>query len=128
MAQNRDKPFFIAAGFHKPHQPWVAPAEFFEQHPLDQIQLPPQREGDTVDIPAPASDVSEFDARLSQDQKKQAIAAYHATVTMTDTYVGELMQALEDLGLAEVHYRGVHKRSRVSAKRTRWAVAKKCPV
>jgi arylsulfatase A-like enzyme len=101
MAQNRDKPFFIAAGFHKPHQPWVAPAEFFEQHPLDQIQLPPQREGDTVDIPAPASDVSEFDARLSQDQKKQAIAAYHATVTMTDTYVGELMQALEDLGLAE---------------------------
>ena len=25
MAENRDRPFFIAAGFHKPHQPWVAP-------------------------------------------------------------------------------------------------------
>ena len=101
MAQNRDKPFFIAAGFHKPHQPWVAPAEFFDQHPLDQIQLPPQREGDTIDIPEPASEVSEFDSRLTEAQQKQAIAAYHATVTMTDTYVGELMQALEDLGLAE---------------------------
>ena len=33
MARNRDKPFFIAAGFHKPHQPWVGPVEFFEQHP-----------------------------------------------------------------------------------------------
>ena len=101
MAQNRDKPFFVAAGFHKPHQPWVAPAEFFDQHPLAQIQLPPQREGDTIDIPEPASEVSEFDSRLSEAQQKQAIAAYHATVTMTDKYVGELMQALEDLGLAE---------------------------
>ena len=71
MAQNRDKPFFIAAGFHKPHQPWVAPAEFFDQHPVDQIQLPPQREGDTIDIPEPASDVSEFDARLPKPNRNK---------------------------------------------------------
>ena len=101
LAQNRDKPFFIAAGFHKPHQPWVAPAKFFDQHPLDQIQLPPQREGVTIDIPGPATEISKFDAQLTERQHKQAIAAYHATVTMMDTYVGELMQALEDLDLAD---------------------------
>lgn len=101
MAQNRDKPFFIAAGFHKPHQPWVGPAEFFEQHPVDEIELPPAREGDSFDIPGPASEVSEYDANHSERQHKQAIAAYHAMVTMTDSYVGELMQALEELELAD---------------------------
>lgn len=101
MAQNRDKPFFIAAGFHKPHQPWVGPAQFFDQHPVDQIQLPPMREGDTIDIPAPASQVSDYDAGHSERQHKQAVAAYHAMVTMTDSYVGQLMQALEQLDLAK---------------------------
>ena len=101
MAENRDKPFFIAAGFHKPHQPWVGPAEFFAQHPVDQIELPSTRVGDTDDIPAPASQVSEDDDSHSERQYKQAIAAYHAMVTMIDSYVGQLMQALEVLDLAK---------------------------
>jgi arylsulfatase A-like enzyme len=37
----------------------------------------------------------------TERQRKQAIAAYHAMVTMTDSYVGQLMQALEDLDLAK---------------------------
>ena len=41
MAENRDKPFFLAAGLHKPHQPWVGPVEFFDQHPAENIVLPP---------------------------------------------------------------------------------------
>jgi len=39
MAEHRDEPFFIAAGFHKPHQPWVGPASFFERHPVDEVRL-----------------------------------------------------------------------------------------
>lgn len=101
MAENRDKPFFIAAGFHKPHQPWVGPAEFFEQHPLEQIKLPSTPADDTADIPAPASQVNQDDAGHSERQRKQAIAAYHAMVTMTDSYVGQLMQGLEALDLVD---------------------------
>jgi uncharacterized sulfatase len=101
MAENRDQPFFIAAGFHKPHQPWVGPSAFFEQHPYDQIQLPPTPAGDTDDIPAPASQVHQDDAGHTERQHKQAIAAYHAMVTMTDSYVGQLMQGLEALDLAD---------------------------
>ncbi|MBT4520786.1 MAG: sulfatase [Halieaceae bacterium] len=101
MAENRDKPFFIAAGLHKPHQPWVGPVEFFEQHSLDQIQLPPTPAGDADDIPAPASQVKADDADHTERQKKQAIAAYHAMVTMTDSYVGQLLQGLEELDLAK---------------------------
>jgi uncharacterized sulfatase len=101
MAENRDKPFFIAEGFHKPHQPWVGPVEFFEQHPLEQIELPTTPAGDTKDIPAPASEIREDDARHTESQHEQAIAAYHAMVTMTDSYVGQLMQGLKELDLAK---------------------------
>jgi len=101
MAENRDKPFFIAAGFHKPHQPWVGPMEFFEQHPLEKIQLPPTPARDTDDIPAPASQINADDANHTERQHKQAIAAYHAMVTMTDSYVGQLMQGLEELDLVD---------------------------
>ena len=101
MAQNRDKPFFIAAGFHKPHQPWVGPAEFFNRHAVDSIKLPPSTAGDTDDIPAPAAEITEDDLAHSERQHKQAIAAYHAMVTMTDEYIGQLLRALDDLALSE---------------------------
>ncbi len=100
MAEHRDKPFFIAAGFHKPHQPWVGPAAFFDQHPLDSIELPPTPADDTDDVPAPASEIKPDDAAHSDQQRRQAIAAYHASVTMIDSYVGQLMQGLADLDLA----------------------------
>ena len=101
MAQNRDKPFFIAAGFHKPHQPWVGPAAFFDRHPLDRIKLPPTATGDTDDIPAPAAEITADDTAHTEQQHRQAIAAYHAMVTMTDTYVGQLLDALDGLSLSD---------------------------
>ena len=99
LAENRDKPFFIAAGFHKPHQPWVGPAPFFARHPVDEIELPTSPRDDGDDIPAPASEIRQDDADHTDRQKKQAIAAYHAMVTMTDSYVGQLLHALELLEL-----------------------------
>lgn len=54
MGERRDKPFFIGAGFHKPHQPWVAPASFFDEHPIEAIALPQEPPDDRMDIPAPA--------------------------------------------------------------------------
>lgn len=101
LARNRDKPFFIAAGFHKPHQPWVGPVEFFEQHPASEIQLPATPADDTADLPAAAFRILPDDAAHTEQQKKQAIAAYHAMVTMTDFYVGQLLDALELLDLAD---------------------------
>jgi len=101
MAENRDKPFFIAAGFHKPHQPWVGPVEFFEQHPIDEVRMAQTPEADTADIPDPAFEIRLDDAEHTEREQKQAIAAYHAMVTMTDSYVGEVIQGLGHLGLAD---------------------------
>ena len=101
MAENRDKPFFLAAGLHKPHQPWVGPVEFFDQHPVENIVLPPISASDRSDSPAPSTLVLEDDAAHSELQKKQAIAAYHAMVTMADHHVGRMLKGLEELGLAD---------------------------
>ena len=35
------KPFFLAAGFHKPHLPWTAPRRFFDLYPAGSIPEPP---------------------------------------------------------------------------------------
>jgi len=101
MAENRDKPFFLAAGLHKPHQPWVGPVEFFDQHPVDKIVLPETPASGADILPAPATLFLEDDTAHTQLQKKQAIAAYHAMVTMADHHVGRLLKGLEDLGLAD---------------------------
>lgn len=101
MAENRDKPFFIAAGLHKPHQPWVGPIEFFNQHPVDEIVLPPTPASEEDNTPASSTLVLDDDDALSLQQKKQAIAAYHAMVTMVDHHVGRLLKGLEDFGLAD---------------------------
>ena len=101
MAQHRDKPFFIGAGFHKPHQPWVGPAQFFDQHPADAVQLPQTPLDDTDDLPAAAFEPLADDLAHTERQLQQAVAAYHSMVTMTDFYVGQLLEALEVLDLAE---------------------------
>ena len=100
MGADRDRPFFIAAGFHKPHQPWVAPASFFEQHPISEVMLPVEPADDRSDIPAAAVGGYPEDPDHSDEQKRQAIAAYHATVTLVDVQVGLLMETLDALGLA----------------------------
>ena len=41
-ASPRDQPpFFIAAGFHKPHLPFYAPQEYFELYPNPPVPKPP---------------------------------------------------------------------------------------
>ena len=102
MRAPREEPFFIAAGFHKPHQPWIAPTRYFRQHPQNAVVLPQEHGDDRNDIPLlataerPADDANHTDA-----QKRQAIAAYNATISLVDTQVGLLLDSLDELGLTE---------------------------
>ena len=52
LEEHKDKPFFIACGFFRPHVPCVASRNYFELYPLDKIALPHEPPGHVADIPA----------------------------------------------------------------------------
>lgn len=104
-----DKPFFLAAGFFKPHLPFVAPKKYWEMYDRKQIRLPAtyHRPKDApneaihswgemrayADIPSKGP--------LSDEMALTLIHGYYACVSYTDAQVGKLLDELKRLGLAD---------------------------
>jgi len=99
LGKSHDKPFFLTAGFHKPHMPWNVPKKYFEMHPLDQIQLPPVKDGDLGDIPPAGIRMAKPDGDhrevLESGRWKEAVQAYLAAISYLDGQVGRLLEAVE---------------------------------
>ncbi len=55
MEKHKDEPFFIAAGFYKPHCPWITPKKYFDMYKPDQMKLPEISEETPKLYPEPAS-------------------------------------------------------------------------
>jgi arylsulfatase A-like enzyme len=105
----KDKPFFLAVGFIRPHLPFVAPKKYFDlDPPAEQIKLPPD-----MDRPAGAPDVAftnfgelrayrgmpKGDEPVPDKQARELIRAYYAATSYTDALVGRLLGELDQLGL-----------------------------
>jgi iduronate 2-sulfatase len=90
------KPFFLAAGIHKPHLPWTAPRKYFAQYPPNRVALKaePPLEG----IPQIAL-MTELTGSPPPPSRAEAVAAYQACVTFADAQVGVLLAALDRLKL-----------------------------
>jgi iduronate 2-sulfatase len=99
LIENKDKPFFIAAGFFRPHLPSIAPKKYFDLYPLHSIVLPFMPEDDMDDIPEAALFTRPTNWNLSEIQRQQAIRAYYATITFIDAQVGRILSALDSLNL-----------------------------
>ena len=54
LEKNKDRPFFIGAGFYRPHCPFIAPQKYFDLYPLDRIPAPPQFAEAAAQAPAAA--------------------------------------------------------------------------
>lgn len=100
--QRERRPFFLGLGFYRPHTPYVAPRRYFEMYPRDRIALPELSDDDRARQPAAAYQraVKAQDA-MSDAQRREAIQAYHASITFMDAQVGTVLQALDRLGLAD---------------------------
>ena len=101
LEENKDRPFFIACGFYRPHTPYVAPKKYFEMYPRETLPLAEQRDADRDDIPPPA--VSQHSARHNMDERltREARQAYFASITFMDQQVGKLLDALDRLKLTD---------------------------
>ncbi len=99
LGRAHDGPFFLTLGFHKPHMPWNVPQKYFDMHPLDQIELPPHREGDLDDLPPAgvrmAGSMGDHARVLESGRWKEAVQAYLAAVSYLDGQVGRVLDAFE---------------------------------
>lgn len=102
IKQKKKKPFFLAVGLVRPHVPFVAPKEYFEPYPHQQVVLPPKVENDWDDIPARGINyVTSVNVEMSEEQEKKAVAAYYASVSYMDAQVGKILRTLKEEGLEE---------------------------
>lgn len=95
-----EAPFFLAVGLVRPHAPLIAPQNCFQPYPEDEIQLPDIVIGDDVPEEALRSR-NENVWRMNEEQQKQTISAYMASIQFMDQQVGRLMDALERLNLKD---------------------------
>jgi choline-sulfatase len=104
LADHRDRPFFLMVGYYEPHSPFRYPVEFRGRHDPAKLPVPKVGPEDDDQIPAIFRD-------LTPAEKQGITAANYTCVEYLDTKVGQLVQALDRLGLAQntiVVYNGDH--------------------
>ena len=104
LHEESDRPFFIACGLVKPHMPFSVPKKWYDQFPLDEIQLPPWTPSDLDDLPPAgvkmARPEGDHQAILDSGRWKEAVQAYLATCSFADHQVGRMLDGLEKSGHA----------------------------
>ncbi len=98
-----ERPWVLFVSFVCPHPPYIAPPRLFDLYPPDRLPLPPQwRAGEHPEHSElrwmrEKFGYGEFDEPLL----RKAIAAYSGAVTYLDERIGEVLGALERLGLTD---------------------------
>ena len=93
-----DQPFFIAAGFVRPHYPNVATQQYFDLYPYEDIELPEVIDGYLDDIPEDGrTSVTSLNDPIGKypDNQKRFWGSYYATITYMDDQVGRIMEELD---------------------------------
>ncbi len=101
IQSEHDQPFFLAVGFHKPHDPFVAPKKYFDLYPLEDCD-PPELPGDWV---APyehtlPGETKQFD-KFTDQERREFLRSYYACCSFMDAQVGKVLKALEESGQLE---------------------------
>jgi iduronate 2-sulfatase len=96
IARHKDKPFFLAVGFVRPHVPFVAPKKYFEPFlPYDKLALPEKVPGDWDDTPKPGINYkTSVNMKMDVRRQKKAVGGYYASVSYMDAQVGKVLAAL----------------------------------
>jgi iduronate 2-sulfatase len=100
LEKHRDRPFFLAAGFYRPHCPYIAPQKYFDMYPLDDVPAPPNTPR-AANVPAPAWFTNPPFWGLDERQQREIIRAYYASISFLDANVGRLLDALDRLNLTD---------------------------
>jgi iduronate 2-sulfatase len=105
----KDKPFFLAVGFRRPHLPFSAPEKYWAIY--DHVKLPmPANPEPPKNVPELAlqngpelqgyTDIPDH-GPISPQEIKKLIHGYYACTTFMDAQVGKLLRALDSLHLTD---------------------------
>lgn len=111
---DQDKPFFLAAGFIRPHLPFVVPRKYWNLYPADSIKpaanpfLPKKSPAFAMNTMYELRDYMDFhktpaphEGSLAEAQQRRLKHGYYASVSFIDALVGRLLDELERLDLAD---------------------------
>ena len=108
LERYRDKPFFLAVGFVKPHSPPTAPRKLFDLYDPARVRLPVDfapRPAPPPGFPEPSVPRRNADLFIGRDaspeQAREMTRAYWASTSFMDAQVGRVLDALERFGLQE---------------------------
>jgi arylsulfatase A-like enzyme len=107
---NKDKPWFIAVGFRKPHLPFTAPRKYWDMYDPASFSL--------ADNPYPPQGVTEFTMNnygelrnyyqmprgkepVNDELARHLIHGYHACVSFIDAQIGRVMDEVKAQGLLD---------------------------
>ncbi|MDX1948810.1 MAG: sulfatase [Pirellulaceae bacterium] len=102
IAANKDRQFFLAVGFVRPHVPFVSPRAYHEPYPAAKMALPEKLPGDWDDIPPLGINYkTSRNMQMDEPRQKKAIAGYYAAVAYMDAQLGKVLAALRESGVED---------------------------
>lgn len=104
LQQHQNEKFFLAVGLVRPHYPMVAPQQYFDPYPWQQMMMPPTVANDLLDIPPlglAATRSEKNPIGRYPDNQKRMWTGYYASVAFMDAQVGRIINELEGLNLRD---------------------------
>ncbi|MFC5649712.1 sulfatase [Paenibacillus solisilvae] len=114
-----EKPFFLWASFFDPHPPYLVPEPWDTMYDPLQLTLPSKRDGEHEANPPhfrlAREEAPDFSAyaetrfgmhgfrshRHDGEKLRKDIAVYYGMTSLMDKYIGQILDRLDELGLAE---------------------------
>ena len=101
IEEHRNGPFFVGAGFYRPHVPWIAPTKYFDMYPASKVDLRAFDEREMTIAPEVAYFTKPANWGMTEKQRRDAIQAYYASISFCDAQIGKILDALERMKLLE---------------------------
>lgn len=102
----QSQPFFLACGFWRPHLPFNVPRRYWDMYERDKIPLPgnplrPKELPEEVQGSKEIYSYAEVNDIADEAFQRKARHGYYAAVSYVDAQIGRILNALDELGLAE---------------------------
>jgi uncharacterized sulfatase len=95
------QPWMVAVGFHRPHDPFISPKQYFDLYPPGALTVfhDPEHTSPLRPLSLPGGAFAEAFRAFTDEERKEFLRAYYAGVSFMDAQVGRLLDALDRLEL-----------------------------